>query len=628
MTPLSRRLYAITALALAAIIFVALNIAADATLTTERIDLTQNGVYTLAQGTRNIIANLKEPVTLRFFYSKQVAVQYPQINIYANRVRDLLREYAALSHGKIVLEEVNPEAYSPEEDEAAADGLSGAPTDSGEMVYFGLVGTNSIDGRETIPFFSQDRENFLEYDITSLLYRLSAPKKAKLGILTSLPMDGGGGGMQAMMGGGGGQPYLIYQELAKSYDTAMLDPSFTSIPPDIDVLMIAHPGELTQAQSYAIDQFVLGGGHALVFVDPYSEISQAGGQGSAPVSSDLPQLFRAWGIFYNPNKIVGDRALAQRVQIGDPRNPVASYPVWLHLTAANFDSSDQVTSSLQTLNLASTGVLSPSKNATTTFTPLVSTSNQAGLLDAAQVRFNPRPQDLMASIEPTGHPMAIAARISGIARTAYPNGAATAPGAARQIMVSKGPINVIVMADSDIFDDRFWVRVEDLYGKKVAVPYADNAAFVINAVENLTGSSDLISLRTRATNDRPFTLVKQLQADAQSQYQQEADALQTRLTDTESRLHALQQGGSTNGQPVNSASLTPEQQTEIQQFKRDVYDTRRQLRDVQQSLRESIDLLGNILAWVNILLVPLLVALFAVVLAAVRRRRRARAIAL
>jgi ABC-type uncharacterized transport system involved in gliding motility auxiliary subunit len=628
MTPLSRRLYALTALALATIIFVALNIAADATLTTERLDLTQNGIYTLAQGTRNIIANLKEPVKLRFFYSKQVAVQYPQINVYANRVRDLLREYAALSHGKIVLEEVNPESYSPEEDEATSDGLSGAPTDSGEMVYFGLVGTNSIDGREAIPFFSQDRENFLEYDITSLIYRLSAPKKAKLGILTSLPMDGGGGGMQAMIGGGGGQPYLIYQELAKSYDTAMIDPAFTNIPSDIDVLMIAHPGELTQQQSYVIDQFVLGGGRALVFVDPYSEISQAGGQGSAPVSSDLPQLFRAWGVFYNPNKIIGDRKLAQAVQIGDPRNPVANYPVWLRLTAANFDSSDQVTSSLQTLNLASTGALSPSKNATTTFTPLVTTSNQAGLLDAGQVRFNPRPQDLMAAIEPTGQPLTIAARISGIARTAYPNGAAMAPGAAKQLMVSKGPINVVVMADTDIFDDRFWVHVEDLYGKKVAAPIADNAAFVINAVENLTGSSDLISLRTRATNDRPFTLVKRLQADAQAQFQQEADALQTQLTDTENRLHALQQGGSVNGQSPTGASLSPDQQAEIQKFKHEVYDTRRQLRDVQQSLRQSINLLGDILAWVNILLVPILVALFAIVLAALRRRRRARAIAL
>ena len=627
MSPLSRRLYAIAALVLAAILFVALNIAADATITNARLDLTATHAFTLSQGTRNIAGNLQEPVKLKFFFSRKVAADYAQINNYAGRVRDLLREYQTLSHGKIVLEEVDPEPYTEEEDEATADGLTGAPTDGGDMVYFGLVGTNSIDGREVIPFFNQERETYLEYDITSLIYRLATPKKPKLAIITSLPMDSGAGGMAAMMQGGG-QPFMIYQELAKAYDTAMLDPAFTSIPAETDVLLIAHPGELNQAQSYAIDQFVLKGGRALVFVDPYSEISQAGGQGSGPVSSGLPQLFRAWGIAYDPNKIVGDKTLAQRVQIGDPRNPVASYPVWLKLGTANFDTGDQITANLQTLNLASAGALSPVAGASTSFTPLVSTSNDAGLLDAAQVRFNPRPQDLMTSIEPAGHPFTIAARISGIARTAYPNGAAMVPGAAKQIMVSSGPINVVVMADSDIFDDRFWVHVEDLYGKKVAAPFADNAAFVINAVENLTGSSDLISLRTRATNDHPFTVVKQLQAQAQAQFQQEADALQTRMTDTESRLRALQQGGSTNGQPVTATSLTPEQQVEIQRFKRDLADTRAQLRDVQHNLRKDIDLLGEILAVINIVFVPVLVALFAIGLALVRRRRRARAIAL
>ncbi|MGH6870263.1 MAG: GldG family protein [Rhizomicrobium sp.] len=626
MTPLSRRLYALTALILAAIVFVGLNIAADATITTARLDLTETGAFTLAKGTRNIIAGLEEPIHIKFFFSRKIASDYAQINTYAGRVRDLLREYQALSGGKIILQEVDPEPYTEQEDEAVADGLTGAPTDSGDMVYFGLVGTNSIDGREVIPFFSQERENYLEYDITSLIYRLANPKKPKLAIVTSLPLDTGAGGMAAMMQGAS-QPFVIYQELAKSYDTQMLDPSFTSIPAGVDVLMIVHPAPLSQAQSYAIDQFVLKGGRALVFVDPYSEIAQAGGQGSGPVSSDLPQLFRAWGISYDPNKIVGDRKLAQRVQIGDPRNPVASYPVWLHLTSDQFDTGDQITATLQVLNLASAGALSPAKGATTTFQPLVSSSNAAGLLDATQVRFNPRPQDLMTAIEPAGHPFTIAARISGPARTAYPNGAAMAPGAAAQVKEAK-TINVVVMADSDIFDDRFWVHVEDLYGKKVASPFADNAAFVINAVENLTGSSDLISLRTRATNDRPFTVVKKLQAEAQAQFQQEADALQTRMTDTESRLRALQQGGSTNGQPVNSASLTPEQQAEIQRFKRDLADTRAQLRDLQHNLRKDIDLLGEILALVNIALVPLLVALFAIGLAIVRRRRRARAIPL
>jgi ABC-type uncharacterized transport system involved in gliding motility auxiliary subunit len=635
MTPLSRRLYALAALALAAVIFVALNIAADATFTTARLDLTQTGAYTLAKGTRNIIAKLDEPIRLKFYYSKKTAADYAQVNTYAGRVRDLLREYAAVSGGKIILQEIDPEPYTQAEDEATSAGLTGAPTDSGDLVYFGLVGTNAIDGKETIPFFTQEREAYLEYDISALIYRLSTPKKAGLGIISSLPLDGGAGGMAAMLQGGGGQPNTIYQELSEAYATQMIDPNFDRIPAGVDVLMIAHPGTLTQAQSYAIDQFVLGGGRALVFVDPYSEIAQAQGGGmgqggGGPVSSDLPQLLKAWGVFYNPEKIVGDRALAQRVQVGgDPHDPVASYPIWLHLTAANFDPKDQITANLQTLNLASAGALSQAKGATTTFAPLVTSSDQASLLSAAQVRFNPRPQDLMNEIEPTGRTFTIAARISGPAKTAYPNGAATAPNGPAQLEVSKGPINVVILADSDIFDDHFWVRPEeDALGKKVATPFADNAAFVLNAVENLTGSDDLISLRTRATNDRPFTVVKEIQARAQAQFQQEADALQQRMTDTESRLHALEQGGSTDGKPVASAALTPDQQAEIETFKHDLIDTRAQLREVQRNLRKDIDRLGAVLAFINIALVPMLVALFAVVLAVLRRRRRARAIAL
>jgi ABC-type uncharacterized transport system involved in gliding motility auxiliary subunit len=629
MTPISRRLYAITAVILAAIIFVALNIAADASLRTERLDLTQNSVFTLSQGTKNIIAKLREPITLKFFYTKKLGANYAQVNAYANRVRDLLHEYAARSHGRIILQEIDPEPYTDAEDQATAAGLTGAPTDSGDFVYFGLVGTNTIDGEQAIPFFSQEREGYLEYDITSLIYKLATPKKPVVGILSSLPLETGMGGMAAMMQGQS-QPFAIYQELAQSYTTQPIDPSFDSIPKNINVLMIVDPTTLSQAQLYAIDQFVLGGGHALVFVDPNSEIAQSGsaqmGGSSGAPQSTLP-LLRAWGVGYNMNKVIGDRLLAQRVQMGnDARNPVASYPIWLHLTNANFNGKDQVTSNLQTLNLASAGALTQLAGATTTFVPLVSSSDQAGLLDSAQVRMSARPTDLMNEIRAAGKPFTIAARISGTAKTAFPNGAATVHSTTPQI--KSGPIDVIVMADSDIFDDRFWVHVENLYGKPLATPFADNAAFVLNAVENLTGSDDLISLRTRATNDRPFTVVKQLQSQAQAQFQEQAEALQARLTDTESRLKELEQGGSTNGKPVNSTALTPEQQAAIERFKRDLITTRTQLRDVQHDLRKNIDALGAFLAFINIALVPILVALFAIVLAFLRRRRRARAIAL
>ena len=612
MTSISRRTYAIAAVVLAAVIFVAINIAANTGLTDSKLDLTENGQFTLAEGTKHIIADLKEPVTLRFFYSKKVAADYAQIDAYAHRVRDMLQEYAAHSGGKIVIQEVDPEPFTPEENEASANGLTGAPTDSGTAVYFGLVATNTVGDKEVVPFFTADREPYLEYDLSSLIYRLSNPKKPKVAILTSLPLNGG---MQMMMQGGA-QTNMIYAQLQQSYDTQIVDPTFITLPKDTDVLVIAQPPALNAEQVGMIDQFVLGGGRALVFVDPNSEMASMASGGGEPSVSNLPQLLKAWGVVYNPQKVLADRALAQEVQTSnDPRNPTARYPLWLHLTADNFNKSDQVTSQLQAVNLASAGAISPVKGATTTFTPLLSSSDQAGLLDAALVRATPRPQDLWNLIHPAGSPYTIAARITGPAKTAFPQTAK---------LKSAKTINVIVAADSDIFDDRFWVHTQDLFGKRIAQPFADNAAFVLNAVENLTGSSDLISLRTRASSDRPFTVVKQMQAEAQAQYQQEADALQARLSDTEQRLHALEQGQAANGQ--NAKTLTPAQQSEIEQFKHDLINTRAQLRDVQARLRSDIDALGSFLAFINIALVPILVSIFALVMAFIRRRRRAKAV--
>ena len=627
MKPLSRRLYAICAIVLAAIIFVALNIAVDAGFPSQRLDLTQNGLYTLTDGTRNIIADLKEPVTLRFYYSKKVAADYAQVASYATRVRDLLERYQALSHGKIILREIDPEPFTPAEDEANAYGLTGVPTDSGDYVYFGLVGTNTIDGREAIAYFSPDREQYLEYDLSSLIYRLSHPKKPVIGIITSLPLDTGAGGMAAMLQGQA-QPFMIYQELAQSYATKTLDPNFTSIPSDVDVLLIVHPPQLGPQQSYAVDQFVLNGGRALVFVDPMSEIAQAGASmsGGGPIESSMPALFQAWGFGFTADKVVADKELAQRVQTSsDPRNPVALYPIWLHLVKKDFDPRDQITANLQSLNLASTGALKPLPKATTKFTPLVRTSDQAGLLDAEEVRVNPNPQTIMGDVHPTGERYVLAARITGPAKSAFRNGPPPGIKPVPQIKSARD-INVVVMADSDIFDDRFWVHTDNVLGHQIATPFADNAAFVLNAVENLTGSSDLISLRTRASSDRPFTVVQRLQAQAEAQFKAQEDALQQKVTDTEERLKALQQGGTGNGEPATVQGLTPEQQAEIAQFKRDLTATRTQLRDVQHRLRRDIDALGAVLAFINIAFVPILVSLFALGLALVRRRRRARAI--
>jgi ABC-type uncharacterized transport system involved in gliding motility auxiliary subunit len=643
MKPLPRRLYALGAIALAAIIFVALNIAADATFTTTRIDLTENKLYTLSPGTLHTLDTLGEPLTLKFFYSKNVGTQYAAINAYAGRVHDLLGEYAAHSHGKIVLQEIDAEPFTQAEDEASAAGLTGAPTETGDLLYFGLVATNTIDGKEVIPFFAQDREPYLEYDLTSLIYRLTMPKKPIIGVISSIPLETGSGGMAAMLQGQA-HPFIAYEELSQTYTTRTIEQNFDRIPPDVSMLVIAHPPPLAPKQLYAIDQYVLAGGHALIFLDPMSEIAQAaqgGGQGMAPSSSDMKDLLRTWGVDYDSSKVVLDRGLAQAVRTSaDPRNPVTRYPLWLHFDTSDFDPRDQVTANLQALNLASVGALAPLKGATTTFEPLVRSSAEASLMDAIQAKLDPRPEDLLAQVVPTGRRYTIAARVSGQVKTAFPGGQPTitpADATAKrpapkplgpQLKVSKAPINVVLMADSDIFDDRFWVRVETVYGRRLAAPFADNGAFILNAVENLSGSNDLISLRTRATSSRPFTVVQKLQAQAQARFQQEANALKQKLSDTETRLHALEQGGGPNAQPQSGPAITQGQQREITRFKREVATTRTALRNVQRNLRKDIDALGSLLAFVNIALVPILVAAFAIGLAVLRRRRRARALAL
>ncbi len=601
---LSRRGYAAAIIALAAVIFVAVNLVSTTLFRTARLDLTENGLFTLSQGTRNIIAKVDEPITLRFFYSKNLTAQYAQVNDYARRVRDLLQEYEDLSGGKIKVEEIDPEPFSEAEDQATAAGITGQALESGEEVYFGLSGTNSVDARETIAYFAPSRENYLEYDVSSLIYRLSNPKKPELAILTSLPLAGQPG----VLG-----PFAIYGELSRMYDIDMLAPQFTQIPSSANVLLIVHPGLLSEEQSYAIDQFVLGGGRALVFVDPKSELAEGLSMsgGGAAISSDLMQLFESWGIAYDTRNVVGDKELAIRVGSGNQGEAPSSYPIWMRLGKDQFNPEDPLSADFAVMNFISAGALSPLKDATTKFTPLATSSTEASLLTGADLQMY-RPQDLMGAVKPTGQRYTLAARVSGPAKTAYPdkNGR------------KDGNVNVIVVADTDMLSDRFWLQTQQIGGQVIGTPFADNYALVLNGVENLSGSDDLISLRVRATRDRSFQVVRQLQAQADEQFREQDEALQQKLQATQQRLAELEKGSGQSGNTVSAA-----QGDEIEQFRRQLIDTRASLREVQRNLRKDIDALGDLLAFINVALVPILVAVFALVVTFVRRRRRTQALA-
>src|SRR6516162_3612359 len=357
----SRRATAVVALACIALMLISVNIIA-ARFFTWRLDLTRERLYTLSQGTRRTLAKIDEPITLRFYYSSRLSDEVPSYGVYAQRVRELLDQYVAAAHGKLRLEVYNPQPFSDAEDRAVAFGLQGVPLDAqGEQVYFGLAATNSTDDQQVIAFFQPERERFLEYDLTKLVHSLAFPKKTVVGLMTTLPLEGD---MAAMMRGRPSEPMAVMEQLQQLDAVKPLAANIDAIPADIDVLMLVHPQNLSEKTLYAIDQFVLRGGKALAFVDPYSELqashpSQLNPPGS-PTSSNLERLFKSWGFEVPPNVVAGDRRDAQRVGVPSARGtrPV-DYVAWLNLKADNLNREDMITADLSHINMASSGIVEP-----------------------------------------------------------------------------------------------------------------------------------------------------------------------------------------------------------------------------------------------------------------------------
>jgi ABC-type uncharacterized transport system involved in gliding motility auxiliary subunit len=635
----TRSTIAATAIALSIVLFFSANIASNIWFSAARLDLTSGGLYTVSQGTKETLRSISEPVTLRFFFSERASVKYAGVRAYGARVRDLLREYESIAGGKLKLEIADPEPLSEQEDLAVAQGVTGAPTPNGEKIYFGLVGTNMLNGREVIPFFLEDREEYLEYDLTNLVYKLNREKKPKVGVVSNLPFDSGIGGMMAAMQGKS-RPFMIYEQIKDSFDAEFLEQDFDRVPTDVDVLLIAHPKPLNAKTQYAIDQFIMRGGRALVFVDPWSEISQVGAdpsgaplEGSTPSSSNsIDPLMKSWGVAVDGKHIIGVQDLAQRVSFG---GNVVSYVAWVGLTQMEMDRKDFITSELKQINLGTIGAITQTKGATTQLLPLLQTTTDTMQIDVAKVKGEPNPDDLLREFASSGKKFTIAARVRGPIRSAFPGGppaeslmpsSGSTPKAPLPAFLSetKGDANIIIFADSDIFTDHFWVEAQELQGQRVAIPIAHNSAFVLNAIENLSGSSALISLRSRSTSNRPFTLVNSIRRRAEQKFLQQEKALEDKMTATQNRLAELE--GRRGAAPKPGAGrtqdmLTPEQEAEIEKFRAELIETRGALRDVQLKLRRDIDRLGSWLAAINILLVPLMIVGTSLALNFLRRRQ-------
>ncbi len=608
-----------TGLGLVALLLIGVMLLANLLLRGARLDLTADKLYTITDGTENIVRNLKEPVNLYFFFSEESAAELQPLRNHGVRVRELLEELVSRSNGRLTLKVIDPQPYTEEEDRATELGVSSTPIGAlGQRLYLGLAATNSTDGKEAIPFLDPQSEEQLEYDVAKLIYNLSSARKPVVAWLSSLPMQGD----MDMQTGRPRPPWMVYQQVEQLYDVRTLEPTLTTIDADVDVLVLVHPKNLPPAALYAIDQYALRGGRVLAFIDPDAQSDASAADPSNPMaqfgadkSSTLEPLLGAWGIEFKRDQVAADleRGLVVSMRQGQP--PAQ------HIAVLGLDSSsmskDVITAQLKSLNLITAGSLKAVQSTALKFEPLLHTSKQAGPLAVQKVNMTMDPAGLRDGFKPSGE-LVVAARVSGNARSAFADGPpAGVTAAADALKESTKPLNVVIVADTDLLLDYTWLQQQNFFGQVVMQPMADNGALVWNALDNLGGSADLISIRGRAAYRRPFERVEQIRRDAEAQSRAKNLQLQEQLRQTEEQLSKLQ-----STQAPGSDLLSPEAAAAIERFQQEKLNIRKELRAIEANVDADIKSLGYLVKSVNLLLMPVIITGLGLLVALWRKRRR------
>ena len=639
---LNRKTLAWGSLVFAIVLLFCVNIIAGLGLGNVKVDLTEQSLFTISPGTKSILRSIDEPLQVKVYYSKPLGEAAPLYAKYFSRVRSLLQQYQDISGNRIDIDFIDPLPFSDAEDRAVAAGLQGIRINpEGDLGYFGLVAENSTDNRESVAFFNPQREQFLEYDLTKLFNALANPTKKKIGLLSSVNLQGG-----FMPTGQQLPPWQLLNQLREFYEIETINTTATEIPENIDVLMLVQPTGLSDETLYAIDQFALGGGDILAMVDPVFENGRLGPPGMAPPPGkpSLGKLFKAWGVEFDSGKVVGDISHAQRVQFSGPGGQpvVTDYIAWISLNSGNLDTGDAINGGIEKLNLASVGHFEKSTDAKITYTPLIQSSAKATTIDGALVTGQPDAAKLLREYKELGKPLDIAVRINGSVSSAFPNGkpkpaddkkkdgeknAEGKPEAKEEAgdgsktpHKSEGRINAVLVADADFLHEQFWVTVQNFLGQQILIPQAHNDAFVLNALDNLSGGEALASLRGRGIDNRPFTRVEEIRRQAEQQFRQKEHALIEKLKTAETNLSRIQQKGGQGGRII----LSEADKKSMEEFRQEMIGVRRELRGVQRELRKDIDDLSTTLRFANIAGMPLLIALGGLGVAYMARRRRQR----
>jgi len=600
------------------LIVVALNFMLGAFKT--RLDLTQEKAYTLSAGTRAILKKLEAPVEIRFYCTQGEKEMPSQFKTYAQHVEDLLAEYRQQGRGNVEIKKLNPTPDSDAEDSARLDGIEGQLLSNGENLYLGLA-ISYLDEKMAIPFLSAEKEKLLEYDITRAISRVANPQKPVIGVMTPLPMFGQP--MNPMMMRMGQQPqeaWVIISELQRDFTVKQVPLETDKIDDEIKVLIVAHPKDIKDSAQYAIDQFIMRGGKLIAFLDGMSMVDSRNQQNPMMPNmggggSTLDKLVKAWGLQFDTTKVVADLNFQSRFMQNN-RQQVA--PAVLSLNSQGINKEDVVTSQLDSLLIPFAGVFTGTPAAGLKETVLLHTTPDSQLVEGFMAQFSG--EQITKDFKPSGTPQKLAIRLSGRFKTAFPDGKPVEKEADKKdekkeekktddsLKETKGDNAVILVGDSDILYDQFCVQVQNIFGQKVVIPRNGNLNLVQNMVEQMAGDSNLIEVRSRATLNRPFTVVQKMQAQAEASYRNKIKELEDGLQETQKRLNELQ----SKKEKGQRFILSPEQQQEVERFKKKEAESKKELKEVRRNLRQDIDALENRVKWLNIAGMPMVVTLFGV----------------
>ncbi len=630
-------LYSMGGVAAMAVILIAVNVLAG--VFKERVDLTKERAFTLSAGTRAILSKLDTPIKIRFYCTQgEPSTESLFLRTYAKHVEDLLAEYRQAAHGKITIEKYDPQPDSDAEDSARLDGVEGQMMRNGEKFYLGLA-VVQLDEKEAIAFLDPNRERQLEYDLSRAITRVGTPEKPVIGIMSPLPVFGmPSNPMMMRMGQQGQQPWIIVNELKNDFNVQGVGMDVDKIDDAIKLLMVIHPREITDKGQFAIDQFIMRGGKLIAFLDPLPMMDtkeQNEMLGSMPnTGSSLDKLLKAWGLSFDTSKVVAD--MNYKMQLAGRNGQPQDAPAVMAVTGDGLNSEDIVTSQIDNVWLPYAGAFTGTPAPGLKETVMIKSTKDSQLVDGFMAHLSG--ENVMKEFKPSGTQYALAVRLTGKFKTAFPNGppedkkeddkkdAHKKDGDKKPdekkpvefLTETKADNTVILVGDADMLYDRVALQpMQTLFGTAYS-PANGNLSFAQNAIEQLTGDSNLIGVRSRATVSRPFTRVKAIEAAANEKFQSEIKQLEDSASEAQRKVNELQQQKKDKDQRF---ILSPEQQTELANLRKQEVETRKHLKQVQKNLRKEVVSLQNTVKWVNILAVPIAVMASGIVIAVVKRKK-------